>query len=160
MAPSVAGHIMRRLSENVFIQMVLPPTGANVTDAVYPSTYIDVSGYGRFAFLVAVGTSNDTAVQAKVVQATAAAGTGKKDVSSAAVTTTTLAGSSSDDRWAIVEVEVNHLDIANGFRYVSLDVAATGGSATAMAVFFMAWRGRSLPPTFGTDLAEQIFVDG
>jgi len=160
MAPSIAGHIMRRLSENVFIQMVLPPTGSNVTDAAYPSTYIDVSTYGRFAFLVAVGTSDDTAVVAKVVQATAAVGTGSKDVTGAGVTTTILAGSSSDDRWALIEVETNHLDIANNFRYVSLSVAATGGSATAMCAFFMGWRANKLPPTFGSDLAEQVFVDG
>lgn len=157
---SVAGHIMRRLSENVFIKMILPPTGANVTDATYPSTYIDVSGYDRFAFLVAVGTSDDTAFKAQVVQATAAAGTGKKDVTDAAVTTTKLAGSSSDDRWAIVEIECRKLDINNNFRYVALDVAATGGSATAAAAFFFAWRGGKLPPTFGADLAEQVFVDG
>ena len=156
---SVAGHIMRRLTENVFIKKVLAPVA--VSDAVYPgsSTYNDVSQYGRFAFLVFVGATDDTSVTCQVKQATAAAGTGSKDVSGAAITATVLAGTN-DNKFAIIEVEQSHLDIANGFRYVAVDVAATGGSSTLMSILFFGWRADKLPPTFGTDLAEQVFVDG
>jgi hypothetical protein len=157
---SVAGHVMRRLSENVFIKLAMSPR-ANPTDGVFPSssTYIDVSEYARFAFLVMVGGTDDTAVTCQVVQATAAAGTGSKVITGAALTGTELAGSN-DNQWSIIEVERSRMDIANNFQYVAVDVAATGGSATAMAILFLGWRGRKLPPTFGADLAEQIFVDG
>ncbi len=157
---SVAGHIMRRFSENVFVQLAMSPR-ANPTDGVFPSssTYIDVSEYGRFAFLVMCGATDDTAITGQVVQATAAAGTGSKSITGAALTGTVLAGTN-DNKWSIIEVETRRLDIANSFRYVGLDLAATGGSASAMAVLFLAWRSRVLPPTFGSDLGEQVFVDG
>ena len=157
---SVAGHVMRRLSENVFMKLVMSPR-ANPTDGIFPSssTYIDVSEYSRFAFVVMVGGTDDTSITAQVVQATAAAGTGSKVITGAALTATVLAGSN-DNKWSIIEVERNHMDITSTFQYVALDVAATGGSASAMAIMFYGWRGRKLPPTFGTDLGEQVFVDG
>ena len=160
MAGSVAGHIMRRMTENLFIRQVLSPVA--VSDGVKPgtTTYIDVAKYGRFAFLVEVGVSDDTAVSAQVVQATTATGTGKKDVTGAAITATTLAGTDYDNRWAMIEVEANHLDIANDFRYVAIDVAATGGSSTIMSILFFGWRQDRLPPTFGTDSAEIVYLDG
>lgn len=151
---------MRRFTENVYIQQLI--IEGTIVDGVYPgsSTYIDVSEYERFAFLVAVGDSDDTAVTAQVKQATAAAGTGTKNITGAAITTTVLAGTANDDRWTMIEVEGRRLDIANDFRFVALDVAATGGSATEMAIFFFGWRLRKLPPTFGADKAEIIYVDG
>ena len=160
MAASVAGHIMRRFSENVFVKLAMSPR-ANPTDGIFPtsSTYIDVAEYSRFAFLIMVGGTDDTAVTCQVVQATATAGTGSKNVTGAALTGTALAGTN-DNKWSIIEVERNHLDITGAFQYVAVDVAATGGTATAMAILFLGWRSRKLPPTFGSDLAEQVFVDG
>jgi hypothetical protein len=151
---------IRRLSENLFIKQCI--VEGSVADGVYPSSsaYIDVSEYSRFAFLIAVGDSDDTAVTAQVKQATAAAGTGSKDVTGAAITGTSLAGSSSDDRWAMIEVDNERLDIANDFDHVALDVAATGGSATELVVFFFGIEPRVKPPTFGSDKAEIVYVDG
>lgn len=149
---------MRRFSENIFVQMVKPPV-ANLSDETVPSTYIDVSAYERFAFLILVGATDDTAITAQVVQATAAAGTGSKNISGAAITGTVLAGTN-DNKWAMIEVESRRLDIANDFRYVSLTVAATGGSASVGSIIFLAWRGPVRPPTFGSDKAEIVYVDG
>ena len=105
-------NLIRRLSENLFIQQCI--VEGSIVDGTYPSssTYIDVAGYQRFAFLIAAGDSDDTAVTAQVVQATAAAGTGSKNITGAAITGTSLAGSSSDDRWCMIEVDNEHLDIA------------------------------------------------
>lgn len=153
-------HQVRRFSENFYIQQCI--VEGTIVDGVYPSssTYIDVSGYDRFAFLIAAGDSDDTAVTAQVKQATAAAGTGSKNVTGAAITGTSLAGSSSSNRWAMIEVDNEHLDIANDFQYVALDVAATGGSATELTVFFIGIEPRVKPPTFGSDKAEIVYVDG
>jgi hypothetical protein len=159
MAGSVAGHIMRRLTENLYMLKVLAPVA--VADGIYPSSsaYIDVSKYGRFCFIIDVGVTDDTAVTAQVLQATAAAGTGSKVVTGAAITGTLLAGTN-DGKWAVIEVETSRLDIANGFRYVAIDVAATGGASTIMAIKFFGWRMDRLPPTYGTDKAEIVYVDG
>ncbi len=153
-------HQMRRFSENVFIKQCI--IEGSVADGVYPSSsaYIPVAEYERFAFLIGVGDSDDTAVEAQVLQATAVAGTSSKDVTGAAITTTILAGTANDDRWALIEVERFKLDIANDFDCVALEVAATGGSDTEMAVFFLGWRMRSIPPTYGSDKAEIVIVDG
>ena len=159
MAGSVAGHIMRRLTENLYILKILSPVA--VADGTYPgsSAYVDVQKFGRIAFYIEVGVTDDSAVAVKVVQATAVAGTGSKDVTGAAITSTLLAGTN-DGKWAVIEVEVNHLDIANGFRYVAVTVAATGGASTIMAITMFGWRMDKLPPTYGADKAEIVYVDG
>lgn len=155
----MAAHQIRRLSENLFWKQIMNP-GA-ISDAVYPgsSAYIDTFPYARFAFLISVGATDDTVVSAKVVQATAAAGTGKKDVSGAAITTTILAGTN-DNKWALIEVDQERLDIANDFTHVALEVAATGGTATQGVAFFFGIEPRVKPPTFGSDSAEIVYVDG
>lgn len=151
------GHI-RRLTEHLFIKQVMNPA-ANVTDAVYPSTYIDVSGFARFAFLISVGATDDTAVTAQVVQATAAAGTGSKNITGAALTGTLLAGTN-DNKWSVIEVDPDHMDIGGNFQFVALNVAATGGTATIAEVFFIGIEPHVKPPTFGADMAEIVYVDG
>jgi hypothetical protein len=150
-------HEVRRFSENFFMKQI--KVIDSVVDGTFPSTYIDVSPYARFAFLIAVGATDDTAVTAQVVQATAAAGTGTKSITGAALTGTLLAGSN-DNKWSIIEVDSERLDIANDFQFVAITLGATGGAATTMAVFFIGIEPRVKPPTFGSDLAEQVFVDG
>lgn len=147
----------RRLGENVYIDLVRSPIA--LVDGTFPSTYIDVSGYERFGFLIAVGATDDTAVSLQVVQATAAAGTGKKNVTGALITDTVLAGTN-DNKWALVEVQQSQLDINNSFRYVSADLAATGGASSLVAVFFLAWRGVVSPVTQPANKAEIVYVDG
>ncbi len=152
-------HQMRRFSENVFLKYILQPT-ANVTDGAFPASgsYIDVAEYERFAFLFFVGATDDTSVAVKVQQATTNNGT-LKDVTGAALTATSLAGTN-DNKWGMIEIERSKLDIANDYRYVSLVVAATGGTATICGGFFIGWRTRTLPPTYGADKAEIVIVDG
>jgi hypothetical protein len=150
-------HQMRRFSENVFIQQIKVIDA--LADGTFPSSYISVESYERFAFLIAVGPTDDTAVTAQVVQATAAAGTGSKNITGAAITGTVLAGSN-DNKWAMIEVERSKLDIANDFDHVAITLGATGGSETTLAVFFLGWRSRQLPPTYGSDKAEIVIVDG
>ena len=156
----MAQHQIRRISENVYFKLILPPT-ANPTDGSFPASgsYINVYDWARFAFIIAVGATDDTAITAQVAQATSINAAGKKNVSGAAITGTVLAGTN-DNKWAIIEVDQERLDVANDFCFVTLDVAATGGTASAMAVFFVGIEPRVKPPVFGSDLAEQIFVDG
>ncbi len=150
-------HVMRRFSENIFVKLV--KVIDSLVDGTFPSSYISVAEYERFAFLVAVGATDDTAVTAQVVQATAAAGTGSKNITGAALTGTLLAGTN-DNKWSLIEVERAKLDIANDFTHVAITLGATGGTATTVACFFFGWRTRTLPPTYGSDKAEIVIVDG
>lgn len=149
---------MRRISENVGIQLV--KCIASLVDGTFPATYIDVSAWDRFAFLIASGAGDDTAVTAQVVQATSSTGTGKKNITGAALTGTSLASASGANKWAMIEVDNEHLDINNNFNYVSCDFAATGGAATTLCVFFLGIEPRIKPPVFGADKAEIVYVDG
>lgn len=90
-----------------------------LADGQFPASgsFIDVRGYARVAFLILVGTL-DSALTVKVQQATAANGT-LKDVSGA----TTTIGATDDNKFHVIEVLTDNLDTANGYRYVTLDVA-------------------------------------
>jgi len=149
---------MRRFSQDIYVDVVELPV-ANAADATVPASYIDVSPYERFAFLRLVGATDDTAVTMQVVQATAAAGTGSKNITGAAITGTVLAGAN-DNKFAIVEVENTMLDTANGFRYVAVALTSTGGTATIATTFFFAWRAREMPVTQPAKFTEKVYLDG
>lgn len=103
-----------------------------LVDGKFPASgsFIDVKDYQKFVFLIVAGTL-DSALTVKVQQATAANGT-PKDITGA---TTTIAATD-DNKWHSIEVDVAALDINNGYRYVTLDVAgAAGGNDYIAAVF-------------------------
>ena len=150
---------MRNFSDDVYIDLIQVPA-ANPSDTTLPASYKDVSGFERFAFLRGVGASDDTTVTMQVVQATAAAGTGKKNVTGAVSTSASSIGSGANNKWAIIEVEVAKLDSANGFRYVAVDGVASGGSATASTMWFFAWRAREFPVTQPASKGEIVTLNG
>lgn len=147
-----------RMGENVVFQLVYPPI-ANIVDGTYPATYIDVTNFERFGFILQVGATDDTAVTMQLVQATSAAAAGSKNITGAAITGTLLAGTN-DNKWAEVEVEQRKLDLPNDFRYVAATIGATGGSATLASLLFFGFRARTYPVTQGSDNAELVYVDG
>lgn len=149
----------RWFSDDILIDLVQSPA-ANPTDGTSPATYKDVSQYERFAFLRGVGVSDDTSVAMQVVQATSAAGAGKKNITGAVSTSVTAVGSGANNKYAIIEVEQNLLDSANGFRYVSVDHTATGGSTTASTIWFFAWRAKEMPVTQPTAKGEIVKLGG
>jgi hypothetical protein len=131
----------------------------NVEDALtvakYPvsGSFIDVSNYERFAFLVLAGAL-DTATTVKVQQATAVNGT-PKDITSATLTI----ADTGDDKWYLIEVETRKLDINNDYRYVTLDVAGPTGNDYGAIVFF-GFNPGSMPVTQGTDKGSSVAVVG
>jgi hypothetical protein len=99
----------------------------NVEDALadgsYPASgsFINVSDYERFAFLVCVGASAlGGEFSVKVQQATAANGA-LKDVTGA---TRTIAVSG-QDKWYLIEVDTRALDINGDYHFVTLTASAT-----------------------------------
>ena len=149
---------MRRLNDDVYIQPIEWPA-ANPADGTIPASYIDVSEFERWAFVQLVGVSDDTTVTMQMKQATAAAGTGSKDVTGA-LTSATGAGSGANNKWKILGCEQSHLDTNNGFRYVAVARVATGGAATASTIIFLGWRARTMPVTQPASFAEAVWIDG
>jgi hypothetical protein len=127
----------------------------NLVTGVIPSTYIDMSDFDRIVFLIAVGTMGaSSTIDAKVVQGDTAAGGNSKDVPNAAITQLVDAD---DNVLVSIEVAGSALDVANGFRYVSLSITGAGTAASGY-LLAMQYRGGGLGPTQPASYQEQIRV--
>lgn len=148
---------MKDIFESVYFEKALDPqdnTGNGA--ATIPSTYIDVSDFDYFAFLVSVGTHDGT-LDAQVVQATASDGSDSKNVANAAITQLVDAN---DNEQAGIVVETRQLDINNDFRYVALTLTEAATTGQLADVWFMAWNAGEEPVTQHSDFSEQVFVGG
>lgn len=120
-------------------------TEVAISTANYPTStsYIDVSGYRRFGFLIGVGAL-DSAMTFQVKQDTSATETASiKNITGATVTTGT-SGAGGDNYTYFIECDASALDENNAFRYVTL--AASGASGNDYAsIFFLAWNGTEVP---------------
>lgn len=108
------------------LEMVMLLAHANIDDAEQDSAYIDMSQRHRVAF---VGTQEATPAAEtidvfKVVQATASAGTGKKDVTGLAITDFTNASVIGDK--LILELDAIALDHANDYKFAAVTVGGSG----------------------------------
>lgn len=142
----------RTMMKEIYRQQVANP--ATITTGTIPATYIDASPYEAFAFVLELGATDNT-VDMKVVQATAGAGTGSKDVSGAVITQ--LSGTD-DNKQASIEVDTANLDLANGFRYVA--VTATIAGTTTASIYFVGYNAKSVPVTQPAAYVEQVTVGG
>jgi len=140
-------------NQQVYRQVAVAPGALTTGD--YPATFIDVAQFERFAFVIDLGAVGATSIDMKVVQATAAAGTGKKDVTGAAITQ--LDGDD-DNKSALIEVAVNKLDINNGFRYVAVTLTRSGGSSNTGAITFYGVNPDVAPVTQPAALLESVAV--
>lgn len=120
---------------------IKPSDRAAIVGVIDPDAYaastvttgwVDVAGWQQLMAIVAVGDMVATStVDAKIEQATSAAGAGAKDVSGLAITQLTQAGSD-DNKQAIINVKQTDLDFNNDFQFVRLSVTiGTAGSDLA-----------------------------
>ena len=129
-----------------------------IVDGRFPAStaFIDVSNFTHFAFLVFAGTLN-SALTCAVYQDTSATVTASvKAVTGASV----IIGATDDDKWRSVEVEAARLDIANNFRYVTLDVSGAGGGDDYLCIVFVGWDARREPVTQPANYLEAVVVAG
>ena len=132
------------LGDNLYFQPIIAPVSALGSTIQPAGAYIDMSPFDWGAFILMVGVTDRTLTTIQVVQATAAAGTGSKNVSGAINPTF---AATDDGKIAIVTFRTADLDINNSFRYVAVTPAATGGTGDLGAILFMAGRARNLAPT-------------
>jgi hypothetical protein len=97
----------------------------------YTTGWINMADFLSIMAIVQAGTLGSSAtVDAKLEQATSAAGAGAKDVTGKAITQLTQAGTDSDKQ-AVINLFANELDINNGFTHARLSI--TVGTATSDA---------------------------
>lgn len=121
----------------------------------YPASgsYIDVSKYERFAFLVQAGVTAHAQTW-QVQQATANNGT-LKDVTNAVVSV----AADGDSKWYLIEVQTAELDINNSYKYVTL-LNASGTTGDYAAVTFLGLNPGYAPVTQGADKGGIVSLVG
>jgi len=143
-------------NEQVYLdQLVGPVIGATGT---VPASYVDAGLYERFVILIGAGDMGTSGtIDAQVVQATAAAGTGSKNITGAAITQ--LVTATDDDSFVTIEVQSDQLDLANGFNHVSVTITI-GGAACNVVAYFLGLNPRSVPVTQPATYLEAVQVAG
>lgn len=132
--------------------------GTAIVDGKFPASgsFIDVSNFVHFCFKIFVG-GLDSALTCQVEQDTSATQTGAiKDITGAVV----VIADDDDNQWVIVEVETARLDIANGFRYVTLDVTGAAGGNDSLCVVFEGWMVRHAPVTQSANYSQHVLIAG
>lgn len=105
-----------------------------LTAATHDSGWIDMALFEQIQAIIAVGTLGTNAtVDAKLQQATDAAGAGAKDIAGKAITQLTQAGADSDKQ-AIINCRSEELDVNNSFTHVRLRITVAVATSDGGAV--------------------------
>ena len=123
---------------------------------LYPASaaFIDVTRFSRFVFLILAGTL-DTALVCQVQQATAINGS-PKDVTGA----TTTIGTGDGNKWHMIEVLTDNLDITNDYKFVTLKSTGASGGNDYAAVVFLGLAPNSEPVTQHANCVASVVVAG
>ncbi len=100
----------------------------------YTTEWIDMSKFLAIMAIVQAGTLGASAtLDAKIQQATSAAGAGAKDITGKAITQLTQVGTDSDKQ-AVINLFADELDINNGFTHVQLSITVGTAASDASAI--------------------------
>ena len=128
-----------------------------IVDGLFPASpnLIPVAGFHRFGFLILAGAL-DSALTCQVHQDKGATTTAsQKDITGAVVVVPALG----DDKWYLVECDVDQLDSNNDFTHVTLDITGAAGGNDYAAVVFLAW-GKDMPATQGATKGAIVSLAG
>jgi len=141
------------------MENTLPSDRAAIVGAIDPDAYTTgtyttgwISGvdFERFMAVVMAGTLGTSAtIDAKLEQASDGSGTGAKDVTGKAITQ--LVKASNDDDQAVINLNVDELDIDGGFTHFRLSM--TVGTATSDAAAFVLGFDARFAPASDSDAA-------
>lgn len=108
-----------KLSEVIAVMATLDP--ASVAASTVLTAWVPMANVAKLAALIQTGVLGTSAtVDAKLRQATDAAGTGAKDITGKAITQ--IVKATGDGKQAIIEMRAEDLDVNNGFGFVALSV--------------------------------------
>ncbi len=108
-----------KVSEQIAFLATLDP--ASVAPGTVVTAFVPMANVFQLSALVQTGVLGASAtIDAKLRQATDAAGTGAKDIAGKAITQ--IVKATGDNKQAIVEVRAEELDVNNGYGFVALSV--------------------------------------
>ena len=117
-----------KLSEKIAILATIDSVSAGV--GVIVSPYVSMANFHQVAALLKTGVMGaGGTIDAKLVQATNAAGAGSKDITGKAVTQ--IVKATGDAKQVLIEVHGSELDVNGGFAFVALSVTV-GTSASQL----------------------------
>lgn len=115
-----------KLSEKVAVLATLDP--ASVAASTVVTTFVPMANVAQLSALIQTGVMGASGtIDAKLRQATDAAGTGAKDITGKAITQ--IVKASGDNKQAFIELHGADLDVNGGFAFVALSV--TVGTAAS-----------------------------
>lgn len=105
--------------------------------------WISAANFERFLATLQTGVLGTAAtVDAKLQQATSAAGAGAKDITGKAITQ--IVKASGDNKQAQIDLRADELDMANGFTYFNLSITV-GAAASLIAASVKGGVAKNLP---------------
>lgn len=138
-------------ADNVAVVATIDPDVTTASTVV--SDYVDASKFHTLLAVIMAGTLGTSAtIDAKLVQATSAAGAGAKDITGAAITQLTQAGTDQSDTQAVISLQTDALDVANDFQFVAISL--TVGTATSDAGAILLGVAPRVGPADDNDLAS------
>ncbi|HWU68672.1 MAG TPA: hypothetical protein VN046_07340 [Stenotrophobium sp.] len=136
----------------MYAQNVKATEQAAILGAIDPSSqaagaatsgWISVANFQKLLAIVHTGVLGAGAtVDAKIQQATSAAGAGAKDVAGAAITQ--IVKATGDNKQAEINLDAQQLDVEGGFGYVQLSVTV-GTAASETAALVLGFNSRFAP---------------
>jgi hypothetical protein len=122
-----------RLSENLALLASIDPVSQAA--GTVTTGWVSMGKFARLMALIDVGAFGAAAtVDAKLQQATSAAGAGVKDIANKAITQLVAAGG--NNRQAAIDLRDDELDVNGGFAYVRLSVTV-GAAATLISALLV-----------------------
>ena len=119
--------------------------GTAIVDGVFPASgsFVDLANFPWVMFIVRVGTL-DSALVLQVHQDTSATQTASvKDVTGATLTV----AADDDNELKVIEVQASQLDLANDFRFVTLDITGAAGANDFLDIIVVGRDARHKPVT-------------
>lgn len=141
------------LHENAYIFGVSPPCDTDSTTVPASGSYIDVTDYNKFAFLVHLGSVASSG-DFRVYSATSKTG-GLVHVTGA--TKTDMDASADNNKWFSIEVESAKLPTTH--HMVALTITSLSGTSLWSAMF-LAWECRHGSPTQSTGYDSHTVIAG
>ena len=130
-----------KISEQAAVLATIDPISQGIGTAV--SGWISAANFERFQAMIDVGVFGAAAtVDAKLQQATSAAGAGAKDITGKAITQLLAAGG--NNRQALINLRGPEMDMANGFNYFQLSVTVAA-AATLIAANVIGGVAKNMP---------------
>ena len=131
--------LSNKLSDQIAVVAAIDPASL-ASSGTATSDYVDMGLFPNIMAVLQVGAFTSTGkTDAKLVQATASDGTGKKDITGKAITQLTQAGTD-DNKQAVINCKADDLDINNSFRYVALEVNETTAACLVAGLILGAGR--------------------